>query len=134
MREDAEGDGVPAWATERDARITGVGAVIRKLRIDELPQFLNVIRGEMSLVGPRPERAYFVRQLSESIPCYDYRHAVRPGITGWAQVSFRYGASLDDARRKLSYDLYYVKNRGLLLDIVILLKTVSVVFRGEGAR
>jgi sugar transferase (PEP-CTERM system associated) len=134
MHQDAESDGVPAWAGERDARVTKVGAVIRKLRIDELPQLWNVLRGEMALIGPRPERPYFVRQFSESIPFYDYRHAVRPGITGWAQVSFHYGASLEDARRKLSYDLYYVKNRGILLDIVILLKTVGVVLRGEGAR
>ncbi|HEX4081211.1 MAG TPA: sugar transferase [Rhizomicrobium sp.] len=134
MRQDAESDGVPAWAGERDVRVTTVGAVIRKLRIDELPQLSNVLRGEMALIGPRPERPYFVRRFSEAIPFYDYRHAVRPGITGWAQVSFRYGASVEDARRKLSYDLYYVKNRGILLDIVILLKTVGVVLRGEGAR
>jgi len=134
MREDAERDGTPAWASERDMRITGVGRIIRKLRIDELPQFWNVLRGDMTLVGPRPERPYFVGQFSQSIPFYDFRHAVRPGITGWAQVSFRYGASLEDTRRKLSYDLYYIKNRGILLDVVILLKTVSVVLRGEGAR
>jgi sugar transferase (PEP-CTERM system associated) len=134
MRQDAESDGVPAWAGVRDLRVTKVGTIIRKLRIDELPQLWNVICGEMALIGPRPERPYFVRQFSESIPFYDYRHAVRPGITGWAQVSFRYGASVEDARRKLSYDLYYVKNRGILLDIVILMKTVGVVLRGEGAR
>jgi exopolysaccharide biosynthesis polyprenyl glycosylphosphotransferase len=134
MREDAEGDGVPAWASERDGRITAVGWVIRKLRIDELPQLWNVLRGDMTLIGPRPERPYFVHQFSQAIPFYDYRHVVRPGITGWAQVSFRYGASFDDTRRKLSYDLYYIKNRGLLLDIVIVLRTVGVVLRGEGAR
>ena len=134
MRQNAESDGVPAWAGEQDARVTKVGAVIRKLRIDELPQLWNVLRGEMALIGPRPERPYFVREFSQSIPFYDYRHAVRPGITGWAQVSFRYGASAEDARRKLSYDLYYVKNRGILLDIVILLKTIGVVLRGKGAR
>lgn len=134
MREDAESDGKPAWASERDTRITKVGRIIRKLRIDELPQFWNVLRGDMAVIGPRPERPYFVRQFSQSIPFYDYRHAVRPGITGWAQVSFRYGASLEDTRRKLSYDLYYVKNRGVLLDLVILLKTVGVVLRGQGAR
>jgi sugar transferase (PEP-CTERM system associated) len=134
MREDAERDGTPAWAAERDMRITAIGRIIRKLRIDELPQFWNVLRGDMTLVGPRPERPYFVHQFSQSIPFYDFRHVVRPGITGWAQVSFRYGASLEDTRRKLSYDLYYIKNRGALLDIVILLKTVTVVVRGEGAR
>jgi sugar transferase (PEP-CTERM system associated) len=134
MREDAESDGQAAWAAERDHRITPVGRIIRKLRIDELPQFWNVLRGDMSLIGPRPERSCLVHQFSPSIPFYDYRHAVRPGITGWAQVSFRYGASLEDTRRKLSYDLYYIKNRSILLDCVILLKTVSVVVRGEGAR
>jgi sugar transferase (PEP-CTERM system associated) len=134
MREDAESDGTPAWAAERDIRITKIGRIIRKLRIDELPQLWNMMRGDMTLIGPRPERLYFVSQFSQALPFYDYRHAVRPGITGWAQVSFRYGASLEDARRKLSYDLYYIKNRSLLLDIVILLKTVSVVLRGEGAR
>ncbi len=134
MREDAEKDGKPAWAAERDMRITRVGKVIRKLRIDELPQLWNVLRGDMTLIGPRPERPYFVQQFSKSIPFYDYRHAIRPGITGWAQVSFRYGASLEDTKRKLSYDLYYVKNRSIFLDVVILLKTVGVVLRGEGAR
>jgi len=134
MREDAESDGMPAWASERDIRITNIGKIIRKVRIDELPQFWNVLRGDMTLIGPRPERPYFVRQFSQAVPFYDYRHAVRPGITGWAQVSFRYGASLEDTRRKLSYDLYYIKNRGVLLDIVVLLKTVVVVLRGEGAR
>jgi sugar transferase (PEP-CTERM system associated) len=134
MREDAESDGTPSWAVERDSRVTKTGRIIRKLRIDELPQLWNMMRGDMTLIGPRPERPYFVRQLSEAIPFYDYRHAVRPGITGWAQVSFRYGASLEDTRRKLSYDLYYIKNRGLLLDIAILLMTVSVVLRGKGAR
>jgi sugar transferase (PEP-CTERM system associated) len=134
MRVDAEGNGVPAWAVERDSRITGVGRVIRKLRIDELPQFLNVLRGDMAMIGPRPERPYFVQQFSQTIPFYDCRHVVKPGITGWAQVSFRYGASPEDTKRKLSYDLYYVKNRNFFLDIVILIKTVGVVLRGEGAR
>jgi exopolysaccharide biosynthesis polyprenyl glycosylphosphotransferase len=134
MREGAERGGVPAWATERDVRITRVGRVIRKLRIDELPQFVNVLRGDMSIVGPRPERPYFVGQFSEAIPFYNYRHLAKPGITGWAQVNFRYGASLDDAKRKLSYDLFYIRNRSVLLDLVILLKTVGVVLRGDGAR
>lgn len=134
MREDAEGDGHPAWAMERDMRITMVGRFIRMLRIDELPQLWNVLRGDMTLIGPRPERPYFVSQFSKSIPFYEFRHAVRPGITGWAQVSFRYGASLEDARRKLSYDLYYIKNRSFLLDLIILLKTVNVVLSGQGAR
>ena len=134
MREDAEQDGTPAWAVERDHRITRVGRIIRKLRIDELPQFINVLRGDMAIIGPRPERPYFVAQFAESIPFYQYRHAVRPGITGWAQVKFRYGASLDDTKRKLSYDLYYVRNKSVVLDLIILLKTVGVVLRGEGAR
>jgi exopolysaccharide biosynthesis polyprenyl glycosylphosphotransferase len=130
---DAEKDG-PVWAAERDCRITPVGRIIRKIRVDELPQIFNVLRGEMGVVGPRPERPYFVDQLSAAIPLYNWRHLVRPGITGWAQVSFHYGASMEDARRKLSYDLYYVKNRGIALDLWILLKTVGVVLRGEGAR
>jgi len=134
MRQDAERDGKPAWASEGDSRITRVGRLIRKLRIDELPQLVNVLRGEMTMIGPRPERPFFVRQFSETIPFYDYRHAVKPGITGWAQVSFRYGASQEDTVRKLSYDLYYVRNRSLLLDLTILLKTIRVVLSGEGAR
>ncbi len=134
MREDAERDGMPSWASERDSRVTRVGRFIRKVRIDELPQFLNVLRGDMTVIGPRPERPYFVQQFSQAIPYYDYRHVVRPGITGWAQVSFRYGASVEDTWRKLSYDLYYVKNRGFLLDAIILFRTVGVVLRGEGAR
>ncbi len=133
MRTDAERDG-PAWAAERDSRTTPFGRLIRKVRIDELPQFVNVLLGEMSLVGPRPERPCFVQQFSESIPCYDYRHFVKPGITGWAQVSFRYGVGFEDTKRKLSYDLYYVKNRGPALDLLILLKTIGVVVRGDGAR
>ncbi|HTK78900.1 MAG TPA: TIGR03013 family XrtA/PEP-CTERM system glycosyltransferase [Rhizomicrobium sp.] len=134
MRSDAERDGIPAWAMERDSRVTAVGRFIRKVRIDELPQFLNVLRGSMAIIGPRPERPYFVQQFSQMIPFYDYRHTVKPGITGWAQVSFRYGASLDDTKRKLSYDLYYIKHRSFLLDIIILLRTVGVVVRGDGAR
>jgi len=134
MRVDAENNGVPAWATEHDSRVTVVGRVIRKLRIDELPQFINVLRGDMAIIGPRPERPYFVQQFSQSIPFYDCRHVVRPGITGWAQVSFRYGASMEDTRRKLSYDLYYIKNRSFFLDVSILFKTIGVVLRGEGAR
>jgi sugar transferase (PEP-CTERM system associated) len=134
MRENAESDGCPAWATERDMRITMVGRFIRTLRIDELPQLWNVLLGDMTIVGPRPERPHFVDQFSKSIPFYSFRHAVRPGITGWAQVSFRYGASLEDARRKLSYDLYYIKNRSFVLDLIILFKTVNVVLTGQGAR
>lgn len=134
MREDAERDGVPVWAAERDSRITIVGRIIRKFRIDELPQLFNVLRGEMAVVGPRPERELFVRQFERSIPSYGLRHAVKPGITGLAQVSFRYGASLEDAERKLSYDLAYVRQRSFLLDASILLKTIGVVVTGTGAR
>jgi exopolysaccharide biosynthesis polyprenyl glycosylphosphotransferase len=134
MREDAERDGTPAWASKGDKRVTRVGRLIRKLRIDELPQLINVLCGEMSMIGPRPERPFFVRQFSETIPFYDYRHAVKPGITGWAQVSFQYGASLEDTQRKLCYDLYYVRNWSLFFDLTILFKTIGVVLSGEGAR
>jgi len=134
MRENAEQDGVPAWAQEGDCRATRVGRLIRMVRIDELPQFINVLQGEMSVIGPRPERPYFVSQFSKLIPHYDSRHILKPGITGWAQVSFRYGASVDDTRRKLSYDLYYAKNRGFVLDALVLLKTIAVILSGEGAR
>jgi lipopolysaccharide/colanic/teichoic acid biosynthesis glycosyltransferase len=106
---------------------------MRKLRIDELPQLVNVLRGEMSLVGPRPERPFFVEQLTRDIPFYAVRHSVKPGITGWAQVNYQYGSSVDDAVQKLQYDLYYVKNHTLFLDLVILLDTVGVVLTGEGA-
>ncbi len=134
MRKDAEKDGVARWAQANDSRITRVGRFIRKTRIDELPQLFNVLRGEMSLVGPRPERPGFVEQLTEQIPFYAIRHSVKPGLTGWAQVRFSYGASLADARRKLQFDLYYVKNHSLLLDLQVLLETVRVVLFGEGAR
>ena len=133
MRSNAEENGA-VWAGEKDSRITRVGKWIRLLRIDELPQLINVFRGEMSLIGPRPERPEFVRQLSEKIPYYFLRHAVRPGITGWAQVNYRYGASVEDARYKLEYDLYYIKNMSLLLDLKIILRTIGVVLFGQGAR
>jgi sugar transferase (PEP-CTERM system associated) len=134
MAENAERDGAPVWASKRDPRITRVGWFIRKLRIDELPQLYNVLRGDMSFVGPRPERPYFVNRLAQNIPYYDERHAVKPGITGWAQVNYPYAASLEDARNKLSYDLYYLKNRGLFLDLIILIRTVRVVLWPDGAR
>lgn len=133
MDKDAEKSG-PRWAQTQDPRISRVGRWLRKLRIDELPQLINVLKGEMSLVGPRPERPVFVQELRESIPYYDLRHTVRPGITGWAQTKFRYGASAEDAHVKLQYDLYYVKNLSLLLDARILLHTTRVVLLGEGAR
>lgn len=134
MRVNAEQDGVPQWAVKNDARVTRVGIVIRKLRIDEIPQILNVLKGEMSFIGPRPERPYFVDTLCAEIPLYAVRHNVKPGITGWAQVNYPYGASIDDARRKLTFDLYYVKNENLFLDLVILLQTVRVVIMLAGSR
>ncbi|MFA7160698.1 MAG: TIGR03013 family XrtA/PEP-CTERM system glycosyltransferase [Kiritimatiellia bacterium] len=134
MRNDAEKAGKPQWAAENDPRTTKVGRIIRKLRIDELPQILNVLKGEMSFVGPRPERPYFVKQLCEEIPYYNVRHNVKPGITGWAQVRYQYGASVEDAMQKLQYDLYYVKNNSLFLDIIILIDTVQVVLFGKGGR
>jgi sugar transferase (PEP-CTERM system associated) len=133
MRIDAEKAGAQ-WATKNDSRVTRVGAVIRKLRIDELPQLLNVFRGDMSFVGPRPERPEFVADLAARIPYYRERHCVKPGITGWAQVCYPYGASETDAMEKLQYDLYYVKNHSLLFDIMILLQTAEVVLLGKGAR
>lgn len=133
MRQDAERAG-PIWASPRDSRVTAVGGLIRKVRIDELPQLVNILRGEMSLVGPRPERPHFVAQLAEQIPLYHERARVKPGLTGWAQVNYPYGASVEDARAKLSYDLYYVKRRSLLFDFLILLATVRVILFQEGAR
>jgi sugar transferase (PEP-CTERM system associated) len=133
MRTDAEKDGVARWATKNDSRITRVGAFMRKTRIDELPQLFSVLKGEMSMVGPRPERPSFVAQLKEQIPFYDLRHTVKPGLTGWAQVRYAYGASIEDARKKHQFDLYYVKNNSLLLDLQVLIETVSVVLFREGA-
>lgn len=133
MRNNAETAG-PQWAVTDDPRITRVGRIIRKLRIDELPQIFNVFNGDMSFVGPRPERPYFVDQLCAEVPYYNVRHSVKPGITGWAQVRYRYGASVGDAIEKLQYDLYYVKNHSLFLDILILIETVEVVILGKGGR
>ena len=133
MRADAEKDG-PRWAAAKDNRVTRVGAVIRKVRVDEIPQVINVLRGEMSFVGPRPERPVFVEDLARRIPYYESRHEVKPGITGWAQINYPYGASYEDARRKLSYDLYYIKNRSLFLDAIIILQTVKVLLWNDGAR
>jgi lipopolysaccharide/colanic/teichoic acid biosynthesis glycosyltransferase len=134
MRSDAEKDGKPRWATANDDRVTRVGRLIRRTRIDELPQLFNVFSGEMSLVGPRPERPFFVEQLTEQIPFFAVRHSVKPGVTGWAQVRYQYGATVEDSQQKLQYDLYYVKNHSLFLDIIVLFETVSVVLTGKGAR
>jgi exopolysaccharide biosynthesis polyprenyl glycosylphosphotransferase len=125
MRQDAEQDGQPRWATVQDDRVTRVGAFMRKTRIDELPQLFNVLKGEMSLVGPRPERPFFVEQLTEQIPYFAVRQSVKPGVTGWAQVRYQYGATVEDAAEKLQYDLYYVKNHSLFLDIMVLFETVA---------
>ncbi|HET6631263.1 MAG TPA: TIGR03013 family XrtA/PEP-CTERM system glycosyltransferase [Rhodanobacteraceae bacterium] len=134
MSVDAESDGVARWAQKNDARVTRVGRFIRKTRLDELPQLWNVLRGEMSFIGPRPERPQFVNELAPAIPYYYLRHAVKPGLTGWAQLRYPYGASVNDAAEKLRYDLFYVKNHNLLFDLMILIQTVEVVLFGHGAR
>ena len=134
MKNNAESDGKPRWAKANDDRVTRVGRIIRKLRVDELPQLFSVLKGDMSLVGPRPERPYFVEKLTQDIPFYAVRHSVKPGVTGWAQVSYHYGASVDDSIQKLQYDLYYVENHTLFLDIVILFETIGVVLTGKGAQ
>ena len=133
MRQDAEKDGA-VWAQKNDSRVTRVGAFIRNTRLDELPQLYNVIRGDMSFVGPRPERPEFVKELSEKIPFYDTRHRVKPGLMGWAQLKYPYGASQEDAKGKLRYDLYYMKNHSFLMDLLIMIQTVEVVLLGKGVR
>jgi lipopolysaccharide/colanic/teichoic acid biosynthesis glycosyltransferase len=132
MRVDAEQDGVARWASKNDPRITRIGNFLRKSRIDELPQLWSVFTGEMSLVGPRPERPAFVEELKTQIPFYEIRHTVKPGITGWAQVRFQYGSSMEDAKRKHQFDLYYVKNNSLFLDLLVIVETVSVIAFREG--
>ena len=133
MRTDAEKDGQPRWASTTDDRVTRVGRVIRKIRVDELPQLFSVLSGAMSLVGPRPERPYFVDKLTQVIPYFAVRQSVKPGVTGWAQVRYHYGATVEDATEKLQYDLYYVKNHSLFLDVMVLFETVGVVLMGKGA-
>jgi exopolysaccharide biosynthesis polyprenyl glycosylphosphotransferase len=132
MRQDAEKDTGPAWAKKDDDRVTRVGAILRKCRLDELPQIYNVIRGEMSFIGPRPERPYFVDLLKGKVPYYELRHYIKPGVTGWAQVMYPYGASVEDAYQKLQYDLYYAKHMSLSLDLSIVFRTLKVVCAGEG--
>ena len=134
MRVDAEKDGVARWAASNDSRVTPVGTFIRLTRIDEIPQIYNVLRGEMSFIGPRPERPTIVAELAKEIPYYNYRDAVKPGITGWAQINYPYGASVEDARQKLKFDLFYIKNYSLMLDCLILLQTVRVVLWPQGVR
>ena len=131
---DAESTTGPVWAEDDDSRVTRVGEIIRKLRLDELPQLWNVLRGDMSFVGPRPERKYFIEQLEQVIPYYRERFTVKPGITGWAQVCYGYGASVEDAIEKLNYDLFYIKNMSILMDVMILLRTVKIVLFSKGAR
>jgi sugar transferase (PEP-CTERM system associated) len=133
MRKDAEKAGKPIWATDGDDRVTRVGGFIRKTRLDELPQIYNVLRGDMSFVGPRPERPFFVEQLAKEIPFYQQRHTVKPGLTGWAQVKYRYGSSLEDATEKLRYDLYYIKHLSVFFDLTIVFDTVKVVLFRKGA-
>jgi exopolysaccharide biosynthesis polyprenyl glycosylphosphotransferase len=133
MRTDAEKDGAQ-WATINDSRVTGIGKHLRKFRLDELPQFWNVLRGDMSFVGPRPERAVFIAELRKHIPYYDERHSVRPGLTGWAQVQYPYGASVEDAYRKLEYDLFYLKNMSVLFDFAIVFQTIRTVLTAKYGR
>lgn len=134
MKADAEADGKPIWATTHDDRATRVGRIIRKIRIDEIPQFWNIIKGEMNFIGPRPERPHFVSQLATEVPFYEHRHLVAPGLTGWAQIKYPYGASVEDARQKLQYDLFYIKNQTLALDIIIVFETIKTVLFGRGGR
>ena len=134
MTEDAEANLGPVWASERDPRVTRVGAILRKIRVDEIPQMINVLKGEMSFVGPRPERAYFVERLKQNIPYYDLRHSVKPGITGWAQISYPYGDSEQDAVEKLQYDLYYIKHLSPIFDLQIIFESLKVIMLRSGAR
>jgi sugar transferase (PEP-CTERM system associated) len=131
MRVDAEKDG-PVWASDGDDRMTRVGRIIRKIRVDEIPQFWNILRGDMNFVGPRPERPHFVAQLAEEINYYDQRHLIEPGLTGWAQIKYSYGASIEDAKKKLEYDLYYIKNQSLMLDATIMFETIKTILFGKG--
>jgi lipopolysaccharide/colanic/teichoic acid biosynthesis glycosyltransferase len=134
MCADAEADSGPTWAGDDDPRITPVGRFLRTGRLDEIPQLWNVLRGDMSLVGPRPERPEFVERLSREIPHYNLRHTIRPGVTGWAQIRFKYGSSVEDAKEKLRYDLFYVKNMSPGLDLLVLFETVKVILLGRGAQ
>jgi lipopolysaccharide/colanic/teichoic acid biosynthesis glycosyltransferase len=133
MRVDAEKDG-PVWAKTADERMTRVGRIIRKIRVDEIPQFWNILRGDMNFVGPRPERPHFIAQLAQEIEYYEQRHLLAPGLTGWAQIKYPYGASIEDARQKLQYDLYYIKNQSITLDATIMFETIKTILRGRGGR
>ena len=133
MRVDAEKDG-PVWAKTADERMTRVGGIIRKIRVDEIPQFWNILRGDMNFVGPRPERPHFIAQLAQEIPFYEQRHLIAPGLTGWAQIKYPYGASIEDAKQKLAYDLYYIKNQSITLDATIMFETIKTILLGRGGR
>jgi lipopolysaccharide/colanic/teichoic acid biosynthesis glycosyltransferase len=134
MHDDAERATGPVWSTANDTRVTLIGSFLRRTRLDEMPQLWNVLIGDMSFVGPRPERPEFVRELTERIPFYGQRHVLKPGLTGWAQVRYTYGASVEDAIEKLQYDLYYIKNLSIALDFVIVLETIKTVLTRKGAR
>src|SRR2546428_11566792 len=131
MRTDAEKDG-PVWAKTADERMTRVGRIIRKIRVDEIPQFWNILRGDMNFVGPRPERPHFIAQLAQEIEYYESRHLIAPGLTGWAQIKYPYGASIEDAKKKLEYDLYYIKNQNVMLDSTIMFETIKTILSGRG--
>ncbi len=133
MRENAEQDTGPVWASLDDPRVTRVGRLLRRMRLDELPQLFNVLKGDMSLVGPRPERPCFVKELTGKIPFYYLRHAVKPGVTGWAQINYHYGSSFGDAMEKLKYDLFYVKHMSWLLDTIIIFETIKIVLFNRGS-
>jgi sugar transferase (PEP-CTERM system associated) len=133
MRVDAEKEG-PVWASKDDDRTTRVGRVLRKTRVDEIPQFWNILKGEMNFVGPRPERPHFVAQLADEVAYYEQRHLIEPGLTGWAQIKYPYGASIEDARQKLQYDLFYIKNQSLTLDAIIMFETIKIILFGRGAQ
>ena len=132
MGVDAEADGVPQWAGNSDSRVTRVGRLLRRTRVDEIPQLINVLKGDMGLVGPRPERPYFVNDLGAKIAFYNERHRIKPGLTGWAQINYRYTDSVDDAKVKTEFDLYYVKNHSMFLDLVIVLQTLRVIIWPDG--
>jgi len=134
MVADAEKGLAPQWASQNDPRITRIGAFLRKTRLDEVPQLINILKGEMSFVGPRPERPFFVAELEKSIPFYQLRHVTKPGLSGWAQIRYRYGATVEDAAKKLEYDLYYIKNLSIFLDLMIFLETIQVILFGKGSR
>jgi lipopolysaccharide/colanic/teichoic acid biosynthesis glycosyltransferase len=133
MKVDAEQAG-PVWASKSDERTTRVGRIMRKSRVDEIPQFWNILKGEMNFVGPRPERPHFVAQLAQEIPYYEQRHLIAPGLTGWAQIKYPYGASIEDARQKLQYELFYIKNQSLILDAIIMFETIKIILFGRGAQ